>query len=262
MCTSPITIETTYGPTQVACKQCLQCRIHRQSSLTFRCLMENQMRSSASFVTLTYKEAPDQLNYDDFSKFLKRLRDHNRRNGNQKTIRYFGCGEYGAKSGRPHFHALIWDALPFPEEVWRTRLWPFGFVVIGTVTPASMRYTARYCLKFAEKGKEGMAHWSRNPGLGHDGIIWLADYMRDRGDVLKQPPTHCQIDKSNYSWDNWTRTLFWKRFAGEELPTKGALSHLNWAYTQKFGDPTEAQRKKRQEMQHFWEKVKVFNEKV
>ena len=74
--------------------------------------------------------------------------------GNPKSIRYLGCGEYGHKTGRFHFHGLLFDGLTHLSQTCLTKLWPHGFVYIGTVTPASIRYTARYTLKFETKGKE------------------------------------------------------------------------------------------------------------
>ena len=66
-----------------------------------RCMHEAQMHECNCFVTLTYEVAPRSLQYEDFQKFLKRLRKNS-----GKAVRYFACGEYGEEGGRPHFHAL------------------------------------------------------------------------------------------------------------------------------------------------------------
>jgi hypothetical protein len=43
------------------------------------------------------------LNVAHFQKFMKRLRDRIK----PLKIRFFHCGEYGDKTRRPHYHALI-----------------------------------------------------------------------------------------------------------------------------------------------------------
>lgn len=71
-------------------------------------------------------------------------------------IRFFGCGEYGESSGRPHYHALLFNCgfddvrqvgknLTESETV--NRLWPMGKHVLGKVTHASAMYIAQYSLK-------------------------------------------------------------------------------------------------------------------
>lgn len=87
---------------------------------------------------------------------MKRLRK--RFNGN---IRYFHCGEYGEKSKRPHYHAIIFGT-DFPDKIFHTRndqgdtiytskllesLWGHGFCSIGQFTFETAAYCARYILK-------------------------------------------------------------------------------------------------------------------
>jgi len=68
-------------------------------------------------VTLTYddKHLPPNgaLDHRDFQLFMKRLRQHRvrlfRREGrpDPPPVKYFMCGEYGGRTGRPHFHAVL-----------------------------------------------------------------------------------------------------------------------------------------------------------
>lgn len=263
-CISRIVIKTKAGLSYVACKQCLPCRIRKQSSLSLRALLEYQTSFSGEFVTLTYAEAPERIDYSDFQSFLKRYRDWNRRSGNRLPIRYLGVGEYGAKSGRAHFHALIYNGLPFSPEVWRTKLWPQGFSYIGQITPASIRYTARYTLKFAAKGQEGIAHWSKRPGLGADGIRQLASYMRDNGYKLPEPFTTVRIEGRTYALDDFFRKTFLREFTGQDSPptSKPHRAMIDYHLEKIFGDPTAERRIVSAQKKAFWTKVQAFNEKV
>jgi hypothetical protein len=136
------------------------------------------------FITLTYNPAslPKSRNVDKtvLQKFIKRLRKHvNSRRYHPpyqhqpyKEIRYYACGEYGEKRGRPHYHLLIFNfdfpdkklfkggKHPFHDGKWLksndhplyisailSTLWPYGFSTIGEVTFDSAGYVARYVLK-------------------------------------------------------------------------------------------------------------------
>jgi hypothetical protein len=95
------------------------------------------------------------LDVRDWQLFMKRLR---KRYG--AGIRFYMCGEYGEQSGRPHYHACIFN-FDFPDkELWSVRdgiqlyrsdsleeLWPYGFSTIGNVTFESAAYVARYIMK-------------------------------------------------------------------------------------------------------------------
>lgn len=69
--------------------------------------------------------------YKDFQDFFKRLRINLLRNyGITDKIDFFGCSEYGAKTKRPHFHAVLFVPTQIPiEEVLRPSVvssWPFA----------------------------------------------------------------------------------------------------------------------------------------
>ncbi len=94
-------------------------------------------------------------------------------------IRFYHCGEYGEKYGRPHYHACIFgfsfpDKTPFKnvngETLYRSqhleKLWPYGYSTIGNVTFRSAAYVARYLLKKIT-GDEAEAHYEYvNPETG------------------------------------------------------------------------------------------------
>lgn len=270
-CSSPISVDSPAGPVAVRCKQCLPCRINRQKALSLRAILEQRMTFGAEFWTLTYAEAPAEPSWNDFSKFMKRLRTwQSRDQGNPLPIRFLGCGEFGSKSGRFHYHALIFNGVsPTPRDL-HTRLWPHGFAYIGTVTPSSIRYTARYTLKFQEKGRESLATWSKNPPLGDPGIRALADYMQRRGDKIIDPPTGLNIDGKWYPLDEAMRLAFLSQWTGkpvkslraENALSNGARRHLDYLLEKKLGDPLEAKRKRDLERSTFWESARMTYEKI
>lgn len=99
------------------CGQCMACRITRRQEWVLRCMLELVQNPIAYFVTLTYCEehvpltgrGNVTLEAADLQRYWKRLRKSLPGVG----IRYFACGEYGDKKGRPHYHALVWTT----EEV-------------------------------------------------------------------------------------------------------------------------------------------------
>ncbi|MDO3651330.1 rolling circle replication-associated protein, partial [Nocardia mangyaensis] len=131
---------------------------------------------------------------EHFQKFLKRLRNSQP----LKTIRFFHCGEYGDQGGRPHYHACIFNHDFTDKEHYKTvgdyplyhskelsRLWPYGFCTIGTLTFETAAYTARYITKKIT-GPEAEQHYngrkpeyitmSRRPGIAKQ---WLNQYKSD-----------------------------------------------------------------------------------
>ena len=157
---------------QVPCGQCVGCRLERSRQWAIRCIHEAQMHKHNCFITLTFSPehlpSPPTLDVRDFQLFMKRLR---KKYGS--LIRFFHCGEYGEKFGRPHYHACLFN-FDFPDKVlWKTvngcnlytskslsDLWPFGFSTIGDVTFESAAYVARYVMKKVT-GIKAQMHYER-----------------------------------------------------------------------------------------------------
>lgn len=185
---------------QVPCGQCIGCRLERSRQWAVRCMHESQLHKKNCFITLTY--APEFLPENgtlvkkDLEKFWKRLRD---RLG-YPTLRYYACGEYGEKNGRPHYHACIFG-YDFPDKeffkvqngyvLYRSKLlrdiWGKGHVAIGEVTFESAAYVARYIMKkiLGKDAQRYYDYWgcvpeytvmSRRPGIAHD---WYLKYGND-----------------------------------------------------------------------------------
>ncbi len=193
----------------IACGQCRGCRIDRSKAWALRCVHEASLHDHNSFLTLTYNEDnvpwDGSLNKRHHQLFIKRLRKHIE----PKKIRFFHCGEYGAKLQRPHYHSLIFGH-HFPDKYfWKQSatganlhrsdtletLWPYGASLIGAVTFESAAYVARYILKKIT-GDQAPQHYehvntytgeitcrqpeyitmSLKPAIGHD---WYGKYKDD-----------------------------------------------------------------------------------
>lgn len=191
------------------CGQCIGCRLERSRQWAVRCMHEASLYEENSFLTLTYDDdhlppdgslvCPrdiDGVHYPgDFQLFMKRLR----RSLGKKKVRYFHCGEYGERFGRPHYHALLFnhdfsDKVRFGGRDGKyptftspslSELWPKGFSVIGQVTFESAAYVARYVMKKvtgdrAESHYEGRhpeyTSMSRRPGIGKG---WYEKFKAD-----------------------------------------------------------------------------------
>lgn len=158
----------------------MSCRLNRLRLWQGRLLLEAQEHPSSLFVTLTY--SPENLPHKgwlvprDMQLFLKRLRRFHAR-----PVRFFGVGEYGEQTWRPHYHlALFGDFNTFVDESFRLRCsviskaWTLGHVHVGLLTPASAAYLTRYTLKrlvkdgdpLLEGRRPEFARMSRRPGLG------------------------------------------------------------------------------------------------
>lgn len=161
---------------EIACGQCIGCRLERSRQWAIRCMHEAQLHDENSFITLTFspealasRDNPMSLDVRDYQLFMKRLR----KRFPDKKIRFFHCGEYGEKYYRPHYHACLFG-LDFPDkELFKvvngnrlytscilSDLWPFGFSTIGDVTFESAAYVARYIMKKVT-GDDSEKHYTR-----------------------------------------------------------------------------------------------------
>lgn len=150
------------GGLPFGCGQCMPCRIKRRRLWVHRNLLESRLHGDSSFLTLTYNEeeyeklAPTySLDFTHHHNFIQTLR----RKFKTAPIRYYGVGEYGERSGRPHFHYILYG---FPacsghdcrKEKFRCQAcsiahssWGKGHIYLGDVTKDSIAYVAGYVTK-------------------------------------------------------------------------------------------------------------------
>lgn len=105
---------------QVPCGKCVLCTEKKAQEWVSRAMCESQTSVTPPwFITLTYNDLHRPLhgvNKDDAQRFMKRFRINLERYCKKEVnIRFFLCSEYGSKTGRPHYHALIWN-IPLLEH--------------------------------------------------------------------------------------------------------------------------------------------------
>ena len=146
---------------QISCKQCTGCRQEYSRQWAMRNMHEASLWLNNIFITLTYdnENLPQHntLIKKDYQDFMKRLRKHKKANTNN-PIRYYQCGEYGEKFGRPHYHAILFNTNFRDREIIQghkgltqsetlSKLWGKGHSSIGDVTFQSAAYVAGYVQK-------------------------------------------------------------------------------------------------------------------
>jgi hypothetical protein len=227
-------------PLQIACGQCVGCRLERSRQWAVRCMHEAQMHEQNCFITLTFnteelekRDNPLSIDKRDFQLFMKRLR---KKYG--KGARYFYCGEYGEKNSRPHYHACLFNfdfsdkrlfkmsnGIPLYISDELQKLWPFGFATIGDVTFESAAYVARYVMKKvtgdaaaeaylrydSETGEcfsvePEFCYMSRRPGIGktwfekYKSDVYPNDYVVLRGKKVRPPKYYDKLLEQDDSY--------------------------------------------------------------
>lgn len=150
------------------CGKCVGCLKDRRDEWSMRVMDEARVRGplNCSFLTLTYDvehiPMPPHVSKEALRLFIRRLRKAHP----ELKIKYFGCGEYGDKGGRPHYHLIIFG-YNFPDRKFYSknksgdrryksdeleRLWPFGLCEVGDVTHRSAGYCASYLVKSGGQG--------------------------------------------------------------------------------------------------------------
>lgn len=232
---------------QVGCGKCEICRTEHSKEWATKAWCENQMWKNATFYTFTYDNYnlphDRKLRRADIQTFWKKLRYHlykhtkkaseidltiensnleeiysneledlfgqNARRKNRKPIRYLNCGEYGPKTKRPHYHAVIWNLKPADlrryskdrRGYWLytskkiNKIWGKGFVIIGYATTETAAYVARYCTKKASRTNEELEKMKRKKQLEFIGasslgfigyFYWIKnkDKIKENGGII------------------------------------------------------------------------------
>lgn len=179
----------------VPCGQCGACRHNRRVDWSFRLKEEMKNSETCYFLTLTYNnENLPQSDYTntgtlykpDFQRFIKRLRKAQTKFTQQK-IRYYGVGEYGTTTHRPHYHAIAFNINIHTLQLLPT-LWKLGHIRADPINEARIHYITKYHVNFDKQARKGIkepefALMSRKPGIGHQYVERAKKWHNDNGNL-------------------------------------------------------------------------------
>lgn len=168
----------------ISCGQCIGCRADRACEWSARIVHETLSWGASWFITLSYSDdflpADGSIDKRELQLFFKRLREAAQARGllEGSGVRRFYNGEYGTRTQRAHYHAIIFgvrlpDLKPWAknargEQTWTSdflsEVWGKGRVVVGSVTAASAAYVASYCLR--DSGAKHLPYGFIDPGTG------------------------------------------------------------------------------------------------
>lgn len=160
------------GIHEYKCGYCPECLADKSRVWALRCVAEAKY-NPGMMLTLTYDTYKrddkgniigENLNLcgvhkEDCQKFIKRLRYYYPNN----DIKYMIAAEFGTRTGRPHYHALIFglqfdDCVPYKKSkrgnmIYRSstleKIWNNGICTVDSLNLSAS--TARYCTKYCAK---------------------------------------------------------------------------------------------------------------
>lgn len=210
---------------QVPCGKCYACLHNRTQDLITRLEMESSFYTFPPyFLTLTYSPESLHLNSSgipsvckrDMQLFFKSLRKYYY----PVKFRYLMIGEYGGKTARPHYHAILFhdlsrdQLLDFSDIV--RRIWKKGHVRVSVSNSRRIAYCAAYHVNkgyYPEGSDPGFSLPSRRPGLGAEYVdsgrseihfrseFPVDGYMRSDGQIVPIPRyIKKRANPEPYSW--------------------------------------------------------------
>ena len=248
--------------TPIPCGKCIGCRLDYSRDWANRGYLESLYYEQNYFITLTYDEkhltipqemeTSEGITYTDleenewkgilvpkeFKRFLNTLRKISKREFKHTGIRYIGCGEYGGKEKRPHYHLILFNC-PLPIESfykprcsWNKdmyyqneiieRAWPNGISNICEANWNTIAYTARYITKKVN-GKESEEYYtmqgqipeflrsSTQPGIARQ-------YYEDHKKEIYEKDKIMIVTKDGVQWS--TPPKYFDRLLKKEDPEK------------------------------------------
>lgn len=217
---------------QIACGQCIGCRLERARQWAIRIMHESQLHEENSFITLTYNDENlpkhNSLVYKHFQVFIRSLRKRTK-----KKIRFFMCGEYGDEKERPHYHAILFGHAFLEdryywkksgqEKLYRSptleRTWTYGDSNIGNVTFESAAYVARYSLK------------KKNGEMFHE--TYKAHVCEETGEITYRTPELIRMSLKPGIGMPWLQ-LYWKEVKDGKVVVRGKESTTPKYYRKYF----------------------------
>mgnify|MGYP000713034410 CR=1 FL=1 len=202
---------------------------------------EASLHEENSFLTLTYDDAhlpaDRSLSKRDLQLFLKRLRKQEAKSG--RRFRYYGVGEYGGRSGRPHYHLCMFGFDPADKrflavqrghkvylaesvsKAWAREEESLGLHQVGSLTEESARYVAGYVQKKVR----------RDPGRS---TIDLVD--SDSGQVFAVAPEFATMSRRPGIGRGWIERYRDEVVAGCEVISEGRPTRAPSYYDRIIGE--------------------------
>lgn len=212
-CTAPILLKPSYrfpAGLEVPCGKCLACRKAHAREWAMRICHEVDYWKYSYFITLTYdnEHLPEHgsLRRDHLQKFFKRLRKEIK---NEK-LKFYGCGEYGSRFLRPHYHIILMANIESIVDSVKN-CWQFGLIHFDIVNV----YSAQYVAQYQDQKLNGK----------------MAEYVYT--DSLRLPPFQCQSQGLGYKYamDNKAALV-----SHMEVRTKDVVSSIPRYYKRKLVD--------------------------
>lgn len=173
------------GYISIPCGKCVECNDQYVRDWTIRAYHEYSKTNKGCVLTLTYNDeflpSDGNLRRRDVQLYLKRLRK-------SISFRFYGCGEYGGKTFRPHYHIILfgyepddwyyWQKSRSGNDIYRSpfleKEWSMGFVYVERFDLKAVKYCMKYLQKYAfEKCPEldakivkPFSMMSLRPGIG------------------------------------------------------------------------------------------------
>lgn len=216
----------------------MPCRINKRRVWAHRIILEASLRADNAFVTLTYDDEhlpPSQdVEPEILQGFLKRLR----KNTGLK-LRFYGVGEYGDETGRPHYHLALFG---YPSCLYGTtrhrmsrccpscdgisNAWKFGRIEVGQLETASATYIAGYVTKkltnrndpWLEGREPEFSRMSLRPGIGADFCDEIASTLLEHGldETLEDVPTSLQHGRKKWPLGRYLRQRIRERIGRDK----------------------------------------------
>ena len=190
----------------------MNCRITQSRIWNHRIELELKSHERNAWATFTFSDEnlpdPPDVSKSLVQKYIKTLRNHLGR-----KFRYFFTGEYGPRTWRCHYHAILFGVDGTDYHNWQKRLllggsipdtakddnaiirraWgERGFVSVGPIHERSVRYCVGYiCKKLTKQGDKYLPQWIegrqkaspefslKSQGLGRDTIDAIACILKD-----------------------------------------------------------------------------------
>ncbi|AZL82879.1 replication initiator protein [Apis mellifera associated microvirus 26] len=159
-------------------------------------------------------------------------------------IPYMVTGEYGDKTKRPHWHAILFNYRPkdakfhyktdrgddvFTSET-LTKLWKRGNLEFGSVTLDSANYVARYAAKKLAHGLDQAHNYhpihktSSRRGIGTSWIEKHYEHTLQNGHITLPDGSPCKIPRFYLDWAKKHQPRLWEYYITTVAPRVQTLA--------------------------------------